>query len=89
MVLPETNLDGALHVAQRLRQKVEKTRFFAGSPDKVVQLTISMGIAMFGEDAQTKPELIQCADTALYLAKSRGRNQVVLCSEVDRASERN
>lgn len=84
LVLPETNLDGARHLAQRLRQKVEKTRFFAGSPEKVVQLTISMGIAVFGLDARTKPELIQCADAALYLAKSRGRNQVVLCSERER-----
>lgn len=77
IILPETSGPGAIQVAQRLRHAVEQAKFFAGSPDKVEHLTISIGIAMLGEDAQFKRELIEAADAALYQAKSQGRNQAV------------
>jgi diguanylate cyclase (GGDEF)-like protein len=64
-------------VANRIRRGVEQAKFFAGSPRHVERLTISIGIAIFDQDAQTKRELIEAADAALYLAKSQGRNQVV------------
>lgn len=82
LVLPETDVHGALQVAQRLRHGVEQANFFAGSPQAVERLTISIGIAVFGQDARFKRDLIQAADTALYHAKSRGRNQVVQYSEL-------
>ena len=84
LILPETNNVGAYRVAQRLRKAVESARFFAGSPSDVVKLTISMGIAVFPQDAQFKRDLIEASDTALYEAKRTGRNRVVLCSELDR-----
>lgn len=85
IILPETTAPEALLVAHRLRRAVEQARFFAGSPGQVEHLTISVGIAVFDVDAQFKRELIECADAALYQAKSRGRNQVVLYSEVARS----
>ena len=77
IVLPETNISGAMQVANRIRRGVEQARFFAGSPRQVEHLTISIGIAIFDQDAQTKRELIEAADAALYAAKSQGRNQVI------------
>lgn len=84
IILPETNGPGALLVAERLRKAVEQARFFAGSPDRVERLSISIGIAIYDTDAQFKRDLIEFADAALYAAKSGGRNQVRLYSEVSR-----
>ncbi len=82
MILPETSGPGARYVANRLRRSVEQAKFFAGSPQAVEQLTISIGIAVFDNDAQFKRDLIEFADAALYAAKNGGRNQVVLYSEI-------
>jgi diguanylate cyclase (GGDEF)-like protein len=84
IVLPETAGPGAMQVANRLRRSVEQSRFFAGSPRIVEYLTISIGIGVFDTDAQFKRDLIQAADAALYQAKSRGRNQVVLYADLPR-----
>lgn len=82
LVLPDTDAAGALLVAHRLRHAVEQARFFAGSPAAIEHLTISLGIALFDHDAQFKHDLIQAADAALYAAKSQGRNQVMLYSDL-------
>lgn len=76
IILPETDEPGALCVAQRMRQTVERAHFYP-----VERITISVGIAVFGQDTRFKRELIQFADAALYRAKHRGRNQVVVYSE--------
>lgn len=83
IILPETTTAGAHQVAQRLRRAVEQSNFFAGSPDKIERLTISLGIAIFNQDAQFKQELIEAADAALYAAKSQGRNRVVLYEKME------
>ncbi len=82
IILPETNEAAALQVAQRLRRSVAKAKFFAGSPDHVEHLSISVGVSVLGQDAQFKTDLIETADAALYEAKARGRNQVVRYSEM-------
>jgi diguanylate cyclase (GGDEF)-like protein len=84
IVLPETANVGARLVAERLRRAVEQAKFFAGSPDAVERLTISIGIAVFDQDARFKRDLIEFADAALYAAKSGGRNRVVLHSDLVR-----
>lgn len=88
LVLPETSGPGALLVAQRLRRSVEQAKFFAGSPGATERLTISIGIAVFDSDAQYKSDLIENADAALYAAKARGRNQVVLYADLARERRR-
>jgi two-component system cell cycle response regulator len=82
IILPETNSEGALFVAQRLRRVVEQAKFFAGSPESVERLTISTGISVFGDDAELKRTLIENSDAALYAAKKSGRNKVVLYSDI-------
>ena len=82
IILPETTETGALYVAQRLRRAVEQARFFAGSPNAVQRLTISIGVAVYDTDAQFKRDLIEFADAALYAAKHEGRNRVICYSEL-------
>ncbi len=82
IVLPDSNEEAALRAAQRLCRSVARAKFFAGSPDHIEHLTISVGISVLGQDAQFKNELIETADEALYQAKARGRNQVVRYSEL-------
>jgi diguanylate cyclase (GGDEF)-like protein len=84
IILPDTNESAAFQVAQRLRRAVAKAKFFAGSPDHVEHLSISVGVSVLGQDAQFKKDLIETADAALYEAKSRGRNQVVRYSELNK-----
>jgi diguanylate cyclase (GGDEF)-like protein len=88
LILPETNGPGAKLVAERLRRGVESAKFFAGSPDAIERLTISLGVAIWGQDAAFRRDLIEFADEALYAAKDEGRNRVVLYSDLLRKKQR-
>ncbi len=88
IVLPETTGPGARLVAERLRRGVEQAKFFAGSPGAIERLSISIGVAVFEQDAQFKRDLIEFADAALYHAKESGRNQVVLYSDLTAEQKR-
>ena len=70
ILAPETDLDGALKLAEKLRQTVEKHQF-----PTVKNVTISLGVAQY-IDEETPEEFIIRADTALYKAKENGRNRV-------------
>ncbi len=73
VVLPETPLDGATEVAERIRQRTQEQPFGANGS----QVTLSIGIAEFPSDGQTVESVIAGADAALYGAKEYGRNRVV------------
>jgi two-component system, cell cycle response regulator len=75
IVLPETALEGALTVAERLRVLIEQHRFqYEG---KTYPVTISIGVATTSGDATMTPtELTRQADEKLYQAKNAGRNCV-------------
>jgi two-component system cell cycle response regulator len=76
VVLPETNLDGAAAVAERLREMVEKYPFEYDG--KSYKLTVSVGVAATdGNRALSPLELIGEADEKLFEAKRQGRNRVV------------
>lgn len=76
VLLPETDRNGALLVAERFRREVET--FFAAreAAGKAVLLTISAGVACYPDDASTPEGLFLSASQALYGAKSAGRNAV-------------
>jgi len=74
-VLPETNLEGAVNVAERVRALIEQHRFqYEG---KTYPVTISVGVSTTsGDENMTPHELIRQADEKLYQAKNDGRNCV-------------
>jgi diguanylate cyclase (GGDEF)-like protein len=79
-LLPGTNHEGALKMAERLRESIEKTRFpFEG---KELRVTVSIGAATSPHDAVAKEELVEKTDKALYYAKRNGRNRCVPWKEV-------
>jgi diguanylate cyclase (GGDEF)-like protein len=73
VILPQTNAEGAVSAAERLRVGVESHTFPLARPG---QITVSIGVAVFPEHGQTTSELIESADRVLYLAKQNGRNRV-------------
>ncbi|MFO8141419.1 MAG: diguanylate cyclase [Marinobacter sp.] len=77
VLLPATDREGALLVAERLRQAVARTPMVTGEHDEPVSLTISIGVAtMLPARGTDSHELIRRADEALYVAKDSGRNRV-------------
>jgi diguanylate cyclase (GGDEF)-like protein len=74
VVLPETPLDGAREVAERIRVMMEKESFGTNGAGRV---TLSIGIAEFPTDGSTVEAVTAGADSALYAAKEFGRNRVV------------
>lgn len=80
IILPETTQADAKIVADRIRRDVAHYDFpsiIPGQPP--VKCSISIGVAGFPLNADSKDQLIQKADNALYKAKDAGRNRVVLC----------
>jgi diguanylate cyclase (GGDEF)-like protein len=76
MLLPETNREGGILFAERLRDRIASKPFDVGI-EKPVHLTVSIGIASFPSPRVTTTEdLFARADEALYRAKSGGRNRV-------------
>lgn len=78
IALPDTDKGSAAHVADRIRQSVEKHRFKAY--DETITMTISIGVATYPDDGSDVTVLIDRADQALYKAKAEGRNKVVSSS---------
>jgi len=76
LILPHTSKDDARVISERVCLNIAERRGLQGSLPDEMGLTISAGLASFPEDAATISELVQNADTALYEAKARGKNQV-------------
>ena len=74
IVLPDTSLEVALQIAERLRRKVESLPLANLAPG--LEITASVGAAEADHEADDLPELIRRADTAMYRAKDAGRNRV-------------
>ncbi len=85
ILLPDTKIQEAVFVAQRLRNAVEKADINI-SDDQVLgmdilKVTISIGVSELNDLMESPEKLHQCADIALYEAKHRGRNRVVVFDE--------
>jgi diguanylate cyclase (GGDEF)-like protein len=80
LILPETAAEEALALAERLRKALEGHVFHVvradGSPIEL-RVTASIGVASFGEGADSAERLVRAADRALYAAKAAGRNRVM------------
>jgi diguanylate cyclase (GGDEF)-like protein len=76
VVLPETAEQGAMVIAERIRQTVEAKTIQSGQ--NMLRVTISIGCVTFPTYGTTQQEVIDCADKALYASKESGRNRVTL-----------
>jgi len=74
VVLPETPLQVALVVAERLRSVVAETPIEVGTPAVGLPITISIGVSVTRDVEETPDTLLRRADEALYAAKHSGRN---------------
>lgn len=77
VLLPETSLDGALAVANKIRESVAMTEFKVNRPG--IQITISLGVCEYNAD-QNIFEAISRADQALHQAKIGGRNRAIVAA---------
>ncbi len=76
IVMPETNIEGAVIPVQRLRRTIEEYDFeYNGIKTKI---TISIGLSMNYQEFSSPSEILKSADEALYKAKESGRNRVIL-----------
>lgn len=76
ILLPETNLDHGIAVAESLRKALANKEVINRSNGELLgRITMSVGVAQYYADEKTE-DLIERADAALYTAKHNGRNQV-------------
>jgi diguanylate cyclase (GGDEF)-like protein len=83
IILPETNLDGAFHLANRIRKRIEETELIY--QDNTINATISAGVGQYkpgptdaaAGTVNSTDQLFKQADEALYRAKNSGKNKIV------------
>ncbi|QAY86672.1 sensor domain-containing diguanylate cyclase [Pseudomonas arsenicoxydans] len=75
VMLPKINSLEASVIAERLRSSIEASSVDAGG--KEIKITVSIGCASMNESRSTLKQLLISADSALYHAKSKGRNRIV------------
>lgn len=76
LILPETDLDGAVLLAERLRVSISDTPHML--PKGPVTVTCSLGVAQWAPEDRDAGALLSRVDEALYDAKHQGRNKVVV-----------
>lgn len=83
IILPETDLSGAIELAERICSAVAKKSLEYNGEE--INVTISLGVAQLGNKEASYEGLISQADSALYQAKAEGRNKV--CSSSTSVAE--
>jgi len=76
VILPETDSEGAFVVAEKIRENIATHLFADADGNRLVNITVSVGLATFPGGAPDKESLLRQADDALYQAKHLGRDRV-------------
>ncbi|HEY3025010.1 MAG TPA: diguanylate cyclase [Pyrinomonadaceae bacterium] len=77
ILLPQTALDEAAVIAERIRQMIHSTPYPNGKGQPQGAVTASIGLSSFSRYLDTPATVIRAADRALYHAKSHGKNRIV------------
>lgn len=77
IVMPETDMQVAGLIAERLRRSIASETFAVNKGTKRIDVTISIGLATLDRKGEPVADVLKRADTALYRAKNDGRNRVV------------
>jgi len=78
LLTPNTDLEGAMSLAEKIRERVASATFFLSPPTDREPVTVSIGVAMYGGN---HADLFNDADRALYRAKDAGRDCVMAAEE--------
>ncbi|NWF39349.1 diguanylate cyclase [Mariprofundus sp. NF] len=79
VVISEAEEEKTLEIAERIRKTLEENQFNAEG--STFNKTLSIGVAIYADDSDDLDKCIHLADTALYVAKDTGRNQVIRYQE--------
>ena len=83
MILPGSDMESAMHIAEEVRCAVAALNIQHASSDIAEHVSLSLGVATVSADQTMSPlELIEAADASLYQAKENGRNQTFSFSEL-------
>jgi diguanylate cyclase (GGDEF)-like protein len=77
VLLPSTDKKTATVIAERIRKEINKEPFYAFG-NKKFNISVTLGVATYPDDAKTRDELIGKADKAMYEGKLSGRNKVIV-----------
>lgn len=83
-IIPHINKEAALYLGNRILETVKKHNFIAklGDSDVVLNLSISIGVALYPGDATSKNDILNIADAMMYKAKESGRGRVCFVSDL-------
>jgi diguanylate cyclase (GGDEF)-like protein len=84
LILPETKLASAVHVAERLRERIERETTESLKDVCGSGVTVSVGVATYPDNGNQRKDLFAIADGLLYKAKEFGKNKVYYITEDDR-----
>lgn len=77
VIIPRINIEQTFNAAQRIRKTIEEIKF------KDFFVTVSIGLSQTNRLIDTPDKLIHAADLALYKAKNKGKNQVIMSDKTD------
>lgn len=77
VIMPDANREQVFKAAERIRKAISQLKF------ENFSVTISIGISRVGRDINTSEKLLKAADNALYEAKDKGKNRVIMNKEID------
>ncbi|MCG8505391.1 MAG: PleD family two-component system response regulator [Sphingomonadales bacterium] len=85
VIMPETAVETAVTIAERIREETEREPFTSASDDgKTLSITVSIGVAELDVEQESGADLFRRADGALYEAKHAGRNRVLTADPAPR-----
>lgn len=85
LLLPATEIEGAVRLAEKIRSSIAETEFFIEPPSERQPVTVSIGVSVFNGNQR---EFFDEADEALYRAKHSGRDCVVTADPATAASSK-